>query len=157
MSVSRYLVCLTFVLLLAAGSESRLLIEKRNLNQNMEALREYLKQEAKKNQYKYLERTSPRGPDQHHHFINSVHSALEMPNSSIMQASLVILLILSANEINIAEAKSYAGRKIMQRRIESQSIIHALAGYDLSAIKHEKRVLTGAARVAPGGPDPQHK
>ncbi|XVE88170.1 hypothetical protein DITRI_Ditri19aG0046900 [Diplodiscus trichospermus] len=60
-----------------------------------------------------------------------------MPNSSIMQASLVILLILSANKINIAEAKSYAGRKIMQKRIDSQSIIYALASYDLSAIKLE--------------------
>ena len=73
-----------------------------------------------------------------------------------MQASLVILLILSANASNIVEAKSYAGRKTMQKRIDSQSIIHALAGYDLSARKLDRRVLTGATRVSPGGPDPQH-
>ncbi|XWS15818.1 hypothetical protein CRYUN_Cryun34aG0034300 [Craigia yunnanensis] len=79
-----------------------------------------------------------------------------MPNSTIMQASLAILLILSANAINVVEAKSYAGRKTMQKRIDSQSIIHALAGYDLSVMKHDRRVLTEASRISPGGPDPQH-
>ncbi|XVF27532.1 hypothetical protein REPUB_Repub14bG0116000 [Reevesia pubescens] len=74
-----------------------------------------------------------------------------------MQASvLVILLILSANAIGIVEAKSYGGRKTMQKRIDSQSIIHALTGYDLSAMKHDRRVLTEASRISPGGPDPHH-
>ena len=70
MSISMYLVCLTLILLLSAGSESRPLIEKRNLNQNMEALRQYLNEEAKKTQSEHADRTSPGGPDQHHHFIN---------------------------------------------------------------------------------------
>ena len=73
-----------------------------------------------------------------------------------MQASLAVLLILSANAISVVEAKSYAGRKTMQRRIDSQSVIHALAGYDLSAMKNDRRVLTDATRISPGGPDPQH-
>ncbi|XVF25688.1 hypothetical protein REPUB_Repub13aG0235300 [Reevesia pubescens] len=80
-----------------------------------------------------------------------------MPNSTIIQASLIILLILSGNAIDInIEAKSYGGRKTMQKRIDSQSIIHALTGYDLSAMKHDRRVLTDAERVSPGGPDSQH-
>lgn len=83
--------------------------------------------------------------------------SLEMPNSTIMQASLAIFLILSANAINFAEAKiSYGGRKTMQKRIDSQSILHALVGYDPSEMKHDKRMLTDAERVSPGGPDPQH-
>lgn len=81
--------------------------------------------------------------------------SLEMPNSTIMQTSLVILLILSANAVDI-EAKSHAGRKTMQKRIDSQSIIHALAGYDLSATKQGRRVMTDTSRISPGGPDPQH-
>ena len=71
MSISMYLVCLTLILLLSAGSESRPLIEKRNLNQPMEALRKYLDEEAKKNQYEHVEKTSPGGPDQQHHSINN--------------------------------------------------------------------------------------
>ncbi|XVE51439.1 hypothetical protein DITRI_Ditri02bG0040500 [Diplodiscus trichospermus] len=79
-----------------------------------------------------------------------------MPNSTIMEASLAILLILSANAVNVVEAMGYAGRKTVQKRIDSRSIIHALAGYDLSAVKRDRRVLTDATRVSPGGPDPQH-
>ncbi|XVF40379.1 hypothetical protein PTKIN_Ptkin01aG0108600 [Pterospermum kingtungense] len=79
-----------------------------------------------------------------------------MLNSTIMQALLVILLVLSANAINIVEAKSYGRRKTLQKRIDSQSIIHALTGYDLSAMNHERRVLADATRVSPGGPDSQH-
>ncbi|XVF87364.1 hypothetical protein PTKIN_Ptkin18bG0114300 [Pterospermum kingtungense] len=79
-----------------------------------------------------------------------------MPNSTIIKALLAIFLILSANAIDVAEAKGYGGRKTMQKRIDSQSILHALAGYDLSEMKHDKRVLTEATRVSPGGPDSQH-
>ncbi|KAB2029445.1 hypothetical protein ES319_D05G164300v1 [Gossypium barbadense] len=80
-----------------------------------------------------------------------------MLNSTVIQASLVIFLILSGNAISILEAKSYGGRKTMQKRIDSRSIIKALTGYDLSAMKHDgKRVLTDVSRISPGGPDPQH-
>ncbi|XWS19681.1 hypothetical protein CRYUN_Cryun31cG0036600 [Craigia yunnanensis] len=71
MSISRCLVCLTLVLLLSAGSESRPLIEKRNVNQPVDALRQYLNEEANKNQFKQAERTSPGGPDPQHHSINN--------------------------------------------------------------------------------------
>ncbi|EOY18845.1 Uncharacterized protein TCM_043338 [Theobroma cacao] len=73
MSFSRCLVCLTLLLLLSAGSQSRLLIEKRNLNNSMEDLRQYLNEEAEKIQNGQLERTSPGGPDPQHHFINNYH------------------------------------------------------------------------------------
>ena len=70
MSISRCLVCLTLVLLLSAASESRPLIEKRNANEPIDALRQYLNEEANKNQFKQVERTSSGGPDPQHHFIN---------------------------------------------------------------------------------------
>ncbi|WRX12242.1 hypothetical protein QQP08_004729 [Theobroma cacao] len=73
MSFSRCLVCLTLLLLLSAGSQSCLLIEKRNLNNSIEDLRQYLNEEAKKIQNGQLERTSPGGPDPQHHFINNYH------------------------------------------------------------------------------------
>ncbi|EOY28068.1 hypothetical protein QQP08_019811 [Theobroma cacao] len=52
------------------GSQSRPLIEKRNLNKSIEDLRQYLNGEAKKNQNGQVERTSPGGPDPQHHFKN---------------------------------------------------------------------------------------
>ncbi|GMI82314.1 hypothetical protein HRI_001900700 [Hibiscus trionum] len=71
-----------------------------------------------------------------------------MPNSTVNQASLVIFLILSGNTFNNAEAKSYGGRRTMQKRMDSQSIIKALAGYDLSAVKNG-RVWADASRISP--------
>ncbi|KAL4333496.1 hypothetical protein GQ457_07G029470 [Hibiscus cannabinus] len=80
-----------------------------------------------------------------------------MPNSTIIQASLVIFLILSENEFNATVgAKGYGGRRTMQKRIDSQSILKALAGYDLSGVKHDRRVLADPSRISPGGPDPIH-
>ncbi|KAK8642074.1 hypothetical protein V6N13_011436 [Hibiscus sabdariffa] len=68
MSLSRCLVCvITLVLLLLAGSESRPLAEKTDVKQPIEALRQYLNEEAKRNGYVHPERTSPGGPDPHHH------------------------------------------------------------------------------------------
>ncbi|MFQ6644644.1 hypothetical protein Gotur_018880 [Gossypium turneri] len=51
------------------GSESRPLTETRSRNQPIQALRQYLNEEAKKNQFEQVKRTSSVGPDQHHHFI----------------------------------------------------------------------------------------
>ncbi|KAK8575194.1 hypothetical protein V6N13_033566 [Hibiscus sabdariffa] len=68
-----------------------------------------------------------------------------------------LVLSLTGNAID-AEAKSYGGRKTMQKtRIDSQSIMHALMeDCGLSAMKLERRALTDTARISPGGPDPQH-
>ncbi|KAG4146464.1 hypothetical protein ERO13_D05G159400v2 [Gossypium hirsutum] len=71
MSIFRCLMCLTLILLLSAASESRLLIEKTNVKQSIEAWRQYLNKEAEKKGYQQPERTSPGGPDPHHHFINN--------------------------------------------------------------------------------------
>ncbi|GMI91581.1 CLAVATA3/ESR-RELATED 6 [Hibiscus trionum] len=82
-----------------------------------------------------------------------------MPNPTIIQASLAIFLILSGNAFNnTVEANRYGGRRTMQKRIDSQSIIKALAGYDFSAVKHDRnrRVLADASRISPGGPDSIH-
>ncbi|KAK8551493.1 hypothetical protein V6N13_119951 [Hibiscus sabdariffa] len=130
MSLSRCLLCvITLVLLLLAGSESRPLAEKTDVKQPIEALRRYLNEEAKRNGYVHPERTSPGGPDPHHH----------------------------RNEFNATvEAKGYGGRRTMQKRIDSQCILKALAGYDLSGMKHDRRVLADPSRISPGGPDPIH-
>ncbi|KAK8485093.1 hypothetical protein V6N11_073314 [Hibiscus sabdariffa] len=81
---------------------------------------------------------------------NPTISAQKMAGSPIILASLIILLVLSGNGSNV-EAKSYGGRKIMQKtRIDSKSILHALMAV------YERRVLTDTSRLSPGGPDPQH-
>ncbi|KAK8675499.1 hypothetical protein V6N13_033565 [Hibiscus sabdariffa] len=51
------------------GSESRVLIEERSLNQRFDSmrLRRYLQEEAEKNQFRRVERQSPGGPDPQHH------------------------------------------------------------------------------------------
>ncbi|TYG97393.1 hypothetical protein ES288_A10G035500v1 [Gossypium darwinii] len=69
MLIFRCLVCVTLVFLLSAGSESRTLTGNRSRNQPILALRQYLNEEAKKNQFEQVKRTSPGGPDQHHHLI----------------------------------------------------------------------------------------
>ncbi|OMO65302.1 pre-rRNA-processing protein ESF1 [Corchorus olitorius] len=63
-----------------------------------------------------------------------------------------------ANAMFNVEAKSttYGGRKTMLKKIDSESIKHALAGYHLSAMKHERRVMEDVKRISPGGPDPIH-
>ncbi|XVF87369.1 hypothetical protein PTKIN_Ptkin18bG0114800 [Pterospermum kingtungense] len=40
-------------------------------NQPIKALRQYLNEEAKKNQFEQVERVSPGGPDPRHHPINN--------------------------------------------------------------------------------------
>ncbi|KAK8580622.1 hypothetical protein V6N12_070883 [Hibiscus sabdariffa] len=110
--------CVTKDSKIAIGCESRPLVEKTSVKQPIEALRQYLNEEAKRNGYVHPERTSPGGPDPHHH-----RNAFN----------------------NIVEAKSYGGRRTMQKRIHSQSIIKALAGYDLSSMNHG-RVLADASR-----------
>ncbi|XVE51438.1 hypothetical protein DITRI_Ditri02bG0040400 [Diplodiscus trichospermus] len=67
MSIARCVVCFTLILLLSAGSESRRSVEPRSLKLPIEALRQYLREEAKKNQFEQSERPSPGGPDQQHH------------------------------------------------------------------------------------------
>ncbi|TYH67178.1 hypothetical protein ES332_D06G170500v1 [Gossypium tomentosum] len=68
MSIFRRLLWLALVLFLFAPSESRVLKEEMmNLNQRVEGLRQYLLEEAKKNQFQQVERTSPGGPDGVHH------------------------------------------------------------------------------------------
>ncbi|OMO65303.1 hypothetical protein COLO4_31342 [Corchorus olitorius] len=78
-----------------------------------------------------------------------------MPNSTILQASLVILLILSANAIEAKSSTTYGGRKTMQKKIDSELIKQALVDYHLSAMKHG-RVMAGVRRISPSGPDPIH-
>ncbi|TYH47978.1 hypothetical protein ES332_D10G036100v1 [Gossypium tomentosum] len=51
MLIFRCLVWITLVFLLSAGSESRPLTENRSRNQPIQALRQYLNEEAKKNQF----------------------------------------------------------------------------------------------------------
>lgn len=79
--------------------------------------------------------------------------AAKMANTISVKSSLMIILILSVFVINL-EGISYQGRKlIMQKRIDSRSLIGEL-GYDLSKLKHIRKEMT--ERVAPGGPDGHH-
>ncbi|KAK8612679.1 hypothetical protein V6N13_092790 [Hibiscus sabdariffa] len=51
------------------GSESRVLKEEKSPNQRFDSLRlrQYLQEEAEKNQFHRVERQSPGGPDPQHH------------------------------------------------------------------------------------------
>ncbi|CAK7350450.1 unnamed protein product [Dovyalis caffra] len=74
-----------------------------------------------------------------------------MANSTVLRVSMLILIILSANVINL-EAVSYRGLESMPKRIDSSSLLQKLS-YDMS-----KRNVTAASpsRLSPGGPDPEH-
>lgn len=75
-----------------------------------------------------------------------------MANSKRMQVSMLILLILLVF-VTILEANGHPGRKIMQKRTDSHSILSEL-GYDLSKLKHSRKDTRD--RVSPGGPDSHH-
>lgn len=71
---------------------------------------------------------------------------------------LIILLIWSLHVATGLEAKGYGGRKNMQKRINSKTILREL-GYDLSKMEkqHNKwRMTLADDRIIPGGPDPEH-
>ncbi|KAJ6885987.1 hypothetical protein NC651_026603 [Populus alba x Populus x berolinensis] len=74
-----------------------------------------------------------------------------MANSAVLRVSMLILIILSANMINL-EAVTYRGVESVPKRIDSSTLLQKL-GYDMP-----KRNVTDAApsRVSPGGPDPEH-
>ncbi|XP_057996582.1 CLAVATA3/ESR (CLE)-related protein 7-like [Hevea brasiliensis] len=78
-------------------------------------------------------------------------------NATVMRASMLILLILSVNVVNL-EALSFRGSRPIHTRIDSSSLLERL-GYDLSKMKHvmkEKVMDTSTSRVSPGGPNPDH-
>lgn len=71
---------------------------------------------------------------------------------------LIILLIWSLHVATGLEAKGYGGRKTMQKRTNSKTILREL-GYDLSKVEkqHNKwRMTLADDRIIPGGPDPEH-
>jgi hypothetical protein len=75
---------------------------------------------------------------------------------NVMKVSVLIVLILSVH-VSSWEAVNYPGRKTMQKRIKSSSVLREL-GFILSKMKQSKRrAMTATAtdkdRVAPGGPD----
>ncbi|KAL9346558.1 hypothetical protein Peur_061411 [Populus x canadensis] len=74
-----------------------------------------------------------------------------MANSAVLRVSMLILIILSANVINL-EAVSYRGVESMPKRIDSSTLLQKL-GYGMP-----KRNVTDASssRISPGGPDPEH-
>lgn len=76
-----------------------------------------------------------------------------MANSTSVQILILILLILSVVVTNLEVVQGYQGRKVMQKRIDSRSILREL-GYNFSKLKNKRRDL--ADRVSPGGPDPHH-
>lgn len=76
-----------------------------------------------------------------------------MANSTSVQILILILLILSVVVTNSEIVEGYQGRKILQKRIDSRSILREL-GYNLSKLKYTRR--DSADRVSPGGPDPHH-
>ncbi|KAG8635435.1 hypothetical protein MANES_16G036050v8 [Manihot esculenta] len=73
--------------------------------------------------------------------------------ANAVQASMLILLILSVNVVNL-QATSYRGANSMPKRIDSSSLLERL-GYDLSKMKHVMKD-TSTSRVSPGGPNPDH-
>lgn len=76
-----------------------------------------------------------------------------MANSTSVQILILILLILSVVVTNSEIVEGYQGRKILQKRIDSRSILREL-GYNLSKLKYTRRDSTD--RSSPGGPDPHH-
>ncbi|KAJ0017697.1 hypothetical protein Pint_10454 [Pistacia integerrima] len=76
-----------------------------------------------------------------------------MAYSTSVQSLILILLILSVVVTNLEVVQGYQGRKVMQKRIDSRSILREL-GYNLSKLKYNRRDSTG--RISPGGPDPHH-
>lgn len=66
---------------------------------------------------------------------------------------LIILLILSVNVINL-EAASNRRLKIMPIKADSESLFEKL-GYDSLKLKRIRKDAS-AARIPPGGPDPEH-
>ncbi|KAL3576166.1 hypothetical protein D5086_021449 [Populus alba] len=74
-----------------------------------------------------------------------------MANSAVLRVSMLILIILSANMINL-EAVTYRGVESVPKRIDSSTLLQKL-GYDMA-----KRNVTDppSPRVTPAGPDPAH-
>ncbi|XP_050370854.1 CLAVATA3/ESR (CLE)-related protein 5-like [Argentina anserina] len=79
-------------------------------------------------------------------------------NQLIRVSVLIMLLIWSFHGATGSEGEGYGGRKTMQKRINSKTILRELLG-DLSKMEKQhyktRRTLFGD-RVSPGGPDPQH-
>ncbi|OAY24908.1 hypothetical protein MANES_17G053400v8 [Manihot esculenta] len=79
-----------------------------------------------------------------------------MANATMMRASILIVLILSVDVVDL-EALSLRGSRAISKRIDSNTLLERL--YDLSKMKHvmkEKEMDTSTSRVSPGGPDPEH-
>ncbi|KAF9672427.1 hypothetical protein SADUNF_Sadunf11G0040600 [Salix dunnii] len=76
---------------------------------------------------------------------------LYMANSTVMRVAMLMLIILSAEMINL-EAVSYRGVESIPKRIHSSTLLQRLSYH----ISNRNVTDASSSRLSPGGPDPEH-